>query len=432
MSQMRPDKSVLVLGGGITGVSAAAQLASAGLNVHLVEQADRLGGRALEFNCKAIETCQKCNVCLALEGFRNISQTQNVAAHLSTQLTAVAPGSNGSPFQATLASQPLLINPAKCTACGLCASVCPAECIAPAADALGSTYYAVDRSRCLALKGQDCTKCSDICPTSAIDFSAQPSSQTLNVDAVLLAVGYEPYNAIGQGTYGYGSIPNVITGLEVERQLRDSTVLLRPSDSRPAANVAFIQCVGSRTQETEPSAFSGQYCSAVCCAYAMRISRLLAHKTPDSKVTIFYMDLQNFGKDYQTLYDDCSNRVNLIRSRPSRLDFCQGDTVTITYEDPAETRVERQTFDLVVLSIGMRPPADARSLSAMLNIDLDQHGFFDASRSYRPGIFVAGTCTSPTDIAGSIDRASAAAARIIDSLDSSVIPRAKRAGIQSP
>ena len=416
MSLTIADKQVLVLGGGITGVSAASQLATTGINVQLVERADHLGGHVLQFGCKAIDTCQKCNVCLALDRFRKLSDIPNVHTHLSSSLTAVTPGSNGSRFQATLLTQPLLIDPAKCTACGLCASVCPAKCISPATDALGSTYYAIDRARCLALNGQDCSKCTEVCPTAAIDFSAAPRSQNLDVDAVLLAIGYEPYDALGQGTYGYGSIPNVITGPEAEHQLQNSTVLLRPSDSRPPASVAFIQCVGSRTQETEPAAFSGQYCSAVCCAYAMRMSRLLADNIPDAQVAIFYMDLQNFGKDYQTLYNDCCDRVGLIRSRPSRLVPGDNDTVIVTYEDPAATRVERRTFDLVVLSIGIRPPADARRLADMLNIDLDQHGFFDASRSCPPGIFVAGTCTGPTDIAGSIDRAFAATARIIDTL----------------
>ena len=413
---------MLIVGGGITGVSAAFRLSTAGLQVHLIERQDHLGGRALEFGCKATDACQKCNVCLALDRFRKISQAPNVHTHLASRLTAVAPSSNGARYQVTVLSQPLLIEPAKCTACGLCASVCPAKCISPATDALGSTYYAVDRSRCLALSGQDCAKCSDICPTAAIDFSAQPGSQDLDIDAILLAVGYEPYDALGQGTYGYGSIPNVITGLDAERQLRDSATIVRPSDSQAPQNIAFIQCVGSRTQETEPSAFSGQYCSAVCCAYAMRISRLLAHKTPDAKVTIFYMDLQNFGKDYQTLYNDCCDRVSLIRSRPSRLDPAADGGVLVTYEDVDSSEVRHEPFDLVVLSIGMRPAAEVRKLADMLNIEVNQHGFLDSAACYSRGIFAAGTCTIPTDIAGSIDRASAVSARIIDSL--SVMPPA--------
>ena len=408
--------TVLIVGGGITGVSAAIRLSTAGLRVHLIERQDHLGGRALEFGCKATDICQKCNVCLALDRFRKISQIPNVHTHLSSRLTALVPSSNGARYQAAVLSQPLLIDPAKCTACGLCASVCPATCISPATDALGSTYYAVDRSRCLALSGQDCAKCSDICPTAAIDFSARPHSQNLDVDTILLAIGYDPYDALGQGTYGYGSIPNVITGLDAERQLRDSAAIVRPSDSQAPQNIAFVQCVGSRTQDTEPSAFSGQYCSAVCCAYAMRISRLLAHKTPDAKVTIFYMDLQNFGKDYQTIYDDCRDRVTLVRSRPSRLDPAAGDGVLVTYEDVDSSQVRHQPFDLVVLSIGMRPAAELRKLADMLNIEVDQHGFLDSAACYCRGIFAAGTCIGPTDIAGSIDRASAVSARIIDSL----------------
>ena len=422
MAQDLSAKQVLIIGGGIAGVSAALDLSAAGVKVHLIERDDRLGGHAITFGCKAIDTCQKCNVCLALDKFRTVSQAPNIHTYLSSQLSALDPNSKGTPFCATINQQPQLITPAKCIACGLCAAACPAKCISQATPALGSTYYTIDSARCLAKQGQDCSACQDICPTYAIDLAAEPQTHQLNVDAVLLAVGYEPYDALGQGTYGYGTIPNVISGIDVEHQLQASTTILRPSDSRPPEKVAFIQCVGSRTEETAPLAFSGQYCSAVCCAYALRIGRLLAQQLPQADVSVFYMDLQKFGKDYETLYNDCRDKLRLIRSRPSRLDPASESQILLTYEDLSKTQVLHELFDLVVLSIGMRPSAHARSLADLLDIDLDQHGFFNPVGSSRPGIFVAGTCSGPADIAETIQRASAAAAHLLQALGQTTVP----------
>ncbi len=416
MPQDLSSKQALIIGGGIAGVSAALQLSSAGLRVHLVERQDRLGGQALEFGCKAIDTCQKCNVCLALDKFRQVLQDPNIHIHLTSRLDALTDSSNGSGARATILQEPQLITTSKCVACGLCVSACPAKCISQATPALGFTYYTIDRSRCLAQQGQDCSACQDICPTSAIDLAGEPQTHQLDADAVLLAIGYEPYNALGQGTYGYGTIPNVITGLDAEHQLQTSATIVRPSDLRPPKKVAFIQCVGSRSDETAPLAFSSQYCSAVCCAYAMRISRLLAQQLSESQITIFYMDLQKFGKDYETFYNDCRDKLRLIRSRPSRLESAADGQVLLTYEDVSQTQVCQESFDLVVLSIGMRPAPDARRLADLLNIDVDQHGFLNPSGSYRPDIFVAGSCCGPADIAETIQRTSAVSARLLDSI----------------
>ena len=281
---------------------------------------------------------------------------------------------------------------------------------------MGTTYYTIDPARCLAQQGQDCSACQDLCPTFAIDLAAGPQTHQLDASALLLTTGYEPYDALGQGTYGYGTIPNVITGLDAERQLQASATIVRPSDARPPKKIAFIQCVGSRSEETAPLAFSSQYCSAVCCAYAMRISRLLAQQLSQSQITIFYMDLQKFGKDYETLYNDCRDKIRLIRSRPSRLDSAADGQVLLTYEDVSRTQVCQEPFDLVVLSIGMRPAADARRLADLLNIDVDQHGFLNPLGSYRPDIFVAGSCCGPADIAETIQRTSAVSARLLDRL----------------
>ena len=415
MSQKQEDKSVLVVGGGIAGVWASLKLSAAGIQVHLVEKKEQLGGQAVEFGCKAIESCQKCNVCLGLEKFRQIGQDRNVHVHLSSELAAVREGAANGTLCVEVAGRGQLIDPDKCTACGLCVAECPAGAIAPAAETLGATYYVIDRSKCVAGK-DDCRKCEEICPSSAINLASGASSEELEVEAILVAVGYEPYDAIGQGTYGYGVIENVITGLDAEHQLGKTARIVRPSDGAAPKRVAFIQCVGSRSEETEEAAFSGQYCSAVCCAYAMRMSRLLAEQSAGSEISIFYMDLQRFGKDYETLYNDCRRKVRLIRSRPSKLQAGRDGSVLISYEDLSKTAVKQEQFDLVVLSVGIRPSGGARKLADLLDIDVDEHGFLGSDGCHRQGVFVAGTCTGPADIAGTIEQSSAVTSALLDSI----------------
>ena len=421
MAESVANKKVLVIGAGIAGVWAALELADAGLDVHLVERRDYIGGQALQFGCKATDSCQKCNVCMALEKFRKVSRHPNISIYTASELTALEQESTSGRFKAFIQQQPLLIQPSKCIACGLCAPLCPADCITQATPALGATSYTIDRSRCLAVQGSDCHQCQDVCPTAAIDLSASSQSLTLSADAVLLATGYEPYSAVEQGTYGYGTIPNVITGLDAEIQLQNTATITKPSDSSPPKNIAFIQCVGSRNEETAPLAFSGQYCSAVCCAYAMRISRLLAQQLPESKITIFYMDLQRFGKDYETLYSDCRDKVRLVRSRPSRLQPAGDGDVLLSYEDVSKTKVAQEQFDLVVLSIGMRPAVGTRKLADMLDVGVDKHGFFEASGCHKPDVFVAGCCSGPGDIASTIERTSAATSKLLQSLRQTTI-----------
>ena len=423
MSKRQEGKRVMVVGGGIAGVWAGLSLSSAGVGVDIVERAEQIGGQAVGFGCKAIDSCQKCNVCLALSKFREVVQNGNIRIHLNSELTGLKHGPANNGLRAEVFHRGQLIDPSKCTACGLCAAACPAGAIERAADTLGASYYVIDRSKCVAAKGEDCRKCQDICPTAAIDIEAASESEELRVDAVLVTAGYEPYDPIGQGTYGYGVIPNVISGFDAEHQLGKTARIARPSDGKGPKSVAFIQCVGSRSEETEPAAFSGEYCSAVCCAYAMRMSRLLADQLPDSKITIFYMDLQRFGKDYETLYNDCREKVRLIRSRPSKLEAGPDGSILINYEDVSETAVKQDQFDLVVLSVGIRPAAGLRELAEMLDIGVNEHGFLDGGSCQKRGVFVAGTCTGPADIAGTIEQTSAVTSALLANLRSEVSNR---------
>lgn len=369
-AQKRQEKSrVLVIGGGIAGVTVAERLSRAGVEVHLVEKQADIGGHAREFGCKATDICMRCNVCVADEMLRAVRQIPSVRIHTATQLADLKPGTNGSRFAVSLV---------------------------PAAAA---------RSGGPARKrgGKDAT--------------------ALDVSAVVVAIGYEPFRPSENAAYGYGRVPNVITGLEAEQQLAAKYRIVRPSDGQPPRRIAFVMCVGSRTEEVFRGPESADYCSTVCCAYSLRMAQRIKYQTGDAHVTLFYMDIQNFGKGFDRFYRECQDRMRFVRSRPHEIRPGTGGSVRVKYAAEVNgAAVCEEEFDLVILSVGIRPPADARSLAETLGVAVDENGFFGLkgaaalSDLQREGIYVAGASESPKDIAGSMASAEAVSTAILTRL----------------
>ncbi len=243
----------------------------------------------------------------------------------------------------------------------------------------------------------------------------------LLADAVLITSGFQPYDAIHKGEYGWKIYPDVITGLQAEEMLLEEGELLRPSDGKPPEKVAFIQCVGSRYAQ-----FGGDedsrirtYCSTVCCAYALRMANLLVKRDPPAEATIFYMDLQNYGKGFNPLLDSCRDGIRFARTIPSSVEESPASGLKVTYESLEEGKVVAEEFDLVVLSVGMVPRDDASSLARTVNLREDEYGFFepacpdDATLTGEEGVFMAGACVAPKTIAASIREAEKAADNIL-------------------
>lgn len=253
---------------------------------------------------------------------------------------------------------------------------------------------------------------------------ADPSA-TLDFDAVVLATGFEPYAPAENSSWGYGRVRNVITGLDLEQQLVDKNKITRPSDGSEPKRLAFIQCVGSRTEEVFRRPDDTDYCSVVCCAYALRMARRILHHSAGAEVTIFYMDIQNFGKAFNQFYAECQRNIAFVRSRPYEINQSAGDTVRVKYAvgSGADKRaVSEREFDLVVLAAGMRPAPEARKLADKLRIPLDPQGFFGLKGAsalpdlQREGIYVAGANEAPKDIAGCIAQAGAVCAEVLNFL----------------
>ncbi|MDY6988087.1 MAG: FAD-dependent oxidoreductase [Thermodesulfobacteriota bacterium] len=409
-SPNQSPKKVLVIGGGIAGLTAAWELARLDIGVELVEKSPFLGGRAIEFCCKATDECQKCGACLVGKRLLEVIQEPRITVHLRSELKSVT--RNGA-YGYVLSQRPLYINPNKCTNCGLCFDKCPAAgaMVRGYAKSDGS-LFAIDEAHCLYFKDASCRLCQDECPEQAIDLDQSARQVSGETDAIIVASGFQAFDAKARPRYGYGINRNVITALELERMLRDKAAVLRPSDNQAPKTIAFIQCVGSRDHQLHHG-----FCSQVCCGYAMRMAEAISHRDPEVKVSIFYMDMQNCGKNFSAFYERCKEHVRFVRFMPGDIFQGEGDQLILCYATEKDGRPVKEPFDLVVLSVGIMPGASNVRLADMLQLDLDEHGFFaftepmDKTTTKQEGIFLAGTAQGPKDIADSMGQAGQAAQR---------------------
>ncbi len=395
-----PDKQVLVIGGGVAGATAALDLAEQGVAVHLVERDDFLGGKAAQLACKALDNCLKCNGCLAEPRLAALTSHPLITLHRASTVSSLAKVGEG--YQAVIETRPAYIDPERCTACGLCLKACPeaeAGAIRRPRLAAEAPRLAIDPDACLYFKDGRSTVCREVCPEEAIDFSRQGGQETLEVAAVVLATGFTPYDPTPASRLGYGLFPDVITALELEEMLRTQGRATRPSDGEPAGKVAFVQCVGSRDVR------GNNYCSRVCCGYALRLGRALAGRQ-GSEVAVFYMDLQSFGHAVDEFLAAAASELRLVRSMPYDIHQTPGGSVRVDYQPGAGQPPESEPFDLVVLSVGLAPNPDNAGLAEMAGLKLNRHGFLAPGQE---GVFLAGTAQRPMDVAEAVASAGRAA-----------------------
>jgi len=261
----------------------------------------------------------------------------------------------------------------------------------------------------------ECLQCVAVCQASAIDHAMKEEMLQVPVGSLVLAPGFEPFDATIKGEYGYGRMPNVVTSLEFERILSASGPyqghVLRPSDDNPPVKVAWIQCVGSRDESC-----GRDYCSSVCCMYATKEAIIAKEHDSNIQPTIFYNDIRAFGKNFERYYESAKNKfgVRYLKHIPSAVkELQQSKNLLLEYIDDDGKKVQEE-FDMVVLSIGLVPSASTRDLADRLNVELDRFGFCSTSElqpniTSRPGIYVAGTFDAPMDIPESVMSASSAA-----------------------
>jgi heterodisulfide reductase subunit A len=383
----------LIVGGGISGCTAAGELARLGHEVTVLEQAARFGGKVLDYCCKATDSCSRCGVCVAVSQLHETAKQKRV--HISTGSTIREVRWNGAVSVRATRLNPY-IDPGLCIGCDACLKACPARCIQRQQKA-ELVQYVVDYAHCRLHKGKDCAACVEACPAGAVTAGADQSALAFSADALLVATGHQPFDAARKIRLGYGRFPGVMTGTQAEELLSRQESLGSPSDS-----VAFIQCVGSRDPKE-----GNNYCSAVCCAYALRLARILKYRHPQADISLYYIDLQNFDKTFTRLREELTTSgIRFIRAIPFRVEQASSGKLELYIENPdgGQTLVEH---DRVVLSVGMEPDPQAAELAKSLGLGRNEFGFFAGEAGDR--LFVTGTCAEPQSIPDSMSSARAMA-----------------------
>jgi heterodisulfide reductase subunit A len=416
---------VMVVGGGISGIQAALDLATAGFKVYLVEKSPTIGGKMAQLD-KTFPT-NDCSMCIESPKFIECDRHPNIEILTYTEVDSVK-GEAGD-FTVTLVKKPRYVIESKCTGCTVCVEYCPVKVPDPFNQNLSTNkaihiYFSqavplvtyIDEN-CLYLKDKKCTICRGVCKHDAIDFNQEAEQVELKVGAIVLSPGYEPFDPKLRGDYGYGKMENVVTSLDFERLLcatgPHEGEILRPSDKKHPQKIAWIHCVGSR-QVIEGG---NSYCSSVCCTYIQKQVILAKDHNPDMQAMIFHNDIRSFGKDFERFYQRAEKLpgVTFIRSYVTIGREIPGTkNVTIKYAT-CDDGVKEEEFDLVVLGVGLNPPAHVQELADKFGIGLNSRGFCQTKpgnpmETTRPGIYVSGAFQGPMDIPESVVSASGAGA----------------------
>lgn len=404
------EGTILVVGGGIAGLTASVEVAEVGFPVHLVETAPYLGGRVIRSNKYFPKMCPpQCGMEI---NFRRIRRNPRIRVHLMSQVQAIE-GEPGS-MRARILTRPRFVNQ-RCTACGACEVVCPVErpndfnygldktkAIYLPHDMAFPMRYVIDGATCL---GKECGKCVEACPYNAIELDMKPVESELTIGAVIWATGWDPFDASKVDYYGFGRNPNVITNVIMERisSVNGPTrgKILRPGDGREAKRVAFVQCAGSRDENHLP------YCSGVCCLASLKQALYVRQQDPEAEVTIYYIDIRALGRledFYSKVKED--PKVSLVKGKVADIrEDRQTGEVVLTVEDVEKGQAAQSRADLVVLATGMVPTTAHFPVPAQ--VKYDDYGFVCESND--KGIIPAGCVKKPVDVAHSVQDATGAA-----------------------
>jgi heterodisulfide reductase subunit A len=418
---MKPERTLefdaLVVGGGIAGLQAALDLAEQGFRAAIVERGASIGGKMIRLS-KVFPTLD-CASCITTPKMAAAAHHENITLFTDCDLRRL--DAEGDGLSAAVTQRPRYVDPAKCIGCRQCEYGCPVyvpddeqggfslrkAVYIPFSNAIPQ-IATIDVENCTL-----CGKCAKVCPTQAVDYSQEPKELTLRAKTAVLATGFD-LTPLGQKKeYGRGALPNVVTSLQMERLLAPHGPyqrVLRPSDGKEPASIAYIQCAGSRDKTLGLS-----YCSRVCCMYAIKQAMLLSGALPLAEVTIYYMDIRAFGKGYEQFYQNAKAMgIEFLKAKVAGLSAAADQQVAVRFEAQENGGgVQTRLHDLVVLSLGMVPewnPAGtcevATADDAFIRCRMPKTA---PTLTSLKGVFVAGVAAGPKDIVDTIAEAGAAA-----------------------
>ncbi|MCW4055804.1 MAG: CoB-CoM heterodisulfide reductase HdrA2 [Candidatus Bathyarchaeota archaeon] len=419
-------RKALVIGGGVAGIQASLDLADAGYRVYLVEKEPSVGGRMAQID-KTFPTMD-CSICILAPKMSDVGRHPNIELLTNAEVTNVK-GYIGN-FRVTVLKRPRYVTK-DCSACGDCSTACPVTVpnefdvglatrhaiYTPFPQAVPSTYI-IDQENCLNKHFIVCDKCLTACERNSIDFTMLPETTELEVGTIIVATGADVFDPSSLANYSYGQFPNVITSLEFERLINaggpSGGNLLRPSDMQIPKAVAFIQCVGSRSEKGSLS------CSNVCCMNTIKDALLIKEHWPEVKIHVFYVDIRAFGKGFEDLFRRAKGEgVTFIRGLPAEIiEDTRNHNLWLVGENTLQKEIYKVNVGMAVLSVGLEPRKDSDVIQRLLTLSRTPDGYFmEAHPKLRPvdtptgGVFLAGCAESPKDIKDSVTQASAAASR---------------------
>jgi len=407
---------ILVIGGGISGVTTALEAAEVGYDVILVEKSPTLGGRVSRFYQYFPKLCPP--LCGLEINYKRLKPNPYIQTLTNSEVESIA-GDPGK-YQVKIKTNPTYVNE-KCVLCDKCTEVCPSERDNEHNYGLDKTKaifmpynmayparFTIDREAC----EPSCSKCVEACQYDAIDLQMQPKTIDIEVATIVYATGWKPYDATKIDNLGFGKVDNVITNVMMERIAHGNGPtqgqILRPSDQKKADSIAFVQCAGSRDENHLP------YCSAVCCLASLKQARYARLANPDSKIYIFYIDIRSPGR-YEDFAAEIQKDENIImvKGKVAMVTQGQGGNVVVEAEDILNGGKVNLEVDMVVLATGMESSMKGANLPNM--VQLDENGFI-APNLQKHGILSAGVAKFPADVSSSIQDSTGAALKAIQTV----------------
>lgn len=411
--------SILVVGGGISGLTTALEAAEVGYEVFIVEKNPYLGGRVAQLNQYFPKLCPP--TCGLEINFRRIKDNPRIKVFTLADVEKVE-GSAGN-YDVSVRLNPRYVNE-NCTICGECAKVCKTEITNEFNFGMNRTkgaYLPFDMaypSRYVIspqiIGTDDAKRCKEACKYNAVELDMQAKTINLKVGAVVWATGWKPYDAGKIDNLGFGRYPNIVTNMMIERLASQNGPtqgkILRPSDSKAPESIAFVQCAGSRDENHLP------YCSYICCMASLKQATYLRAQYPDAKIYIFYIDLRAPGQRYEKFYKMIKEDKNVffIKGKVAEVsEDPQSKNITVVAENAVTGEKIRQTVDMAVLATGMQPTAATAKLPADLKYTAEGFILNDFKAG---GMFAAGCANKPADVLSSNQNATGMALKAIQTL----------------